>query len=413
MSKKKSEEFDLEDILSSLDDEDEEENDVEDLLATLDDEDSNEERKTSSFDDYASLLIKELEDEMAKEAEEKDNLSDLGSMVQSSEDSDLDCDDLISILDNLDSLEDEENNSDEDDELIGLLSEDEEDEYDEDDDKSIEELFEEFVNAVKGLSSDEKDDLIEKIDEKNKVYETDDLTVAGLTINEDGVISQTSFNKSLKKLTIKKSYNGIKVRKFISAVSSEEDDIELEEIVFEGDIYLESSFEGCPNLSKLEVKGYLDIGPYNFAATPKLDVEVDGNRYVRINGNNYYVLHKGVYRSNYVNVEDGCNLIDSHAFLFSKIKMINLPSSVKIIGRSAFAESYELEHISIGEGLLLIGEASFSGCRSLEYLYLPDSLFSIGPNAFSGCDKLMQVSISKSTRFEENSFPAHTKIVYR
>ena len=108
MSKKKSEEFDLEDILSSLDDEDEEENDVEDLLATLDDEDSNEERKGSSFDDYASLLIKELEDEMAKEAEEKDNLSDLGSMVQSSEDSDLDCDDLMSVLDNLDSFEDEE-----------------------------------------------------------------------------------------------------------------------------------------------------------------------------------------------------------------------------------------------------------------------------------------------------------------
>ena len=430
MSKKKSEEFDLEDILASLD-EDEEENNVEDLLATLDDEeetedqedlidilselddeDTSEEKNGSSFNDYASLLIKELEDEMAKETEDKDNLSTLGSMVEANENSDLDGDDLLSILDNLDSLEDEETNNDEDDELIGLLSEDEE-EVDEDDDRSIEELFNDFINAVKGLSDDEKDIISDKIDKISKIFETDDLTVAGLSISEDGIITQTDFNKSLKKLTIKKSYNGIKVRKFISAVSSEDDDIELEEVIFEGDIYIESSFVGCPNLNKLEVKGNLEIGPYNFVVTPNLDVEVDGNRYERINGNDYYVLRKGVYKSHYVNVKYGCKLIDSHSFLFSKILMIDIPSSVKKIGRSAFAECYELDYVSFSEGLQYIEEAAFNGCRKLESVDLPDSLLKIGSDAFKGCDKLMKVSISKNTKFEEDSFPSHTKIVYR
>lgn len=380
MPKKKSEEFDLEDILSSLDDEDEEVNDVEDLLATLDDDkDNTSESINRSFNDYAASLIKDIEDE------KDDNLSALGSMIESNEESDLDCNELMSILDNLDSLEDEENNSDEDDELIGLLSE------------------------------DEKDDLDKKLDEykQNKVTETDDLATAGLTISNDGVITQTSFNKKLKKLTIKKSYNGINVRKLISAICSEDDDIELEEVIFEGDIYIESCFEGCPSLYNIVAKRSLEIGPYNFAATPNLDVEVDGNRYVRINKNDYYVLNKGVYRSPFVSVKDGCNLINAHAFLFSKIGMIDIPSSVKKIGRSAFAECYELDYVSFSEGLQFIGESAFNGCRKLESIDLPDSLLFIGSDAFNGCDNLHQVTLSKNTKYADDAFPLFTKLVFK
>ena len=160
-------------------------------------------------------------------------------------------------------------------------------------------------------------------------------------------------------------------------------------------------------------KRSLEIGLYNFVATPELDVESDGNRYVKINGNDYYVLNKGVYRSPYVSIKQGCNFINSHAFLFSKIEMIDIPSSVKKIGESAFAESYELEYVSFSEGLQFIGDSAFNCCRSLESIDLPESLLFVGAGAFKGCDKLKQVTISRKTKYADDAFPLFTNLVFK
>lgn len=148
----------LEDILASLDDEDIRDDDLTGILSELDSESEQVEISCSSFDDYASKLIKEMEDELN---EEDDNLSSLSSMFASDDESNQNSDDILSILENLDSLE--ENNEND---LEGVLSE--LDNHEEVEEESIEDLFNQFIEAVKNLSNDEKDALVDTLKEIEK-----------------------------------------------------------------------------------------------------------------------------------------------------------------------------------------------------------------------------------------------------
>lgn len=382
MPNKKNNEFDVEDILSSLDDDDEEIQEDEDLdiLSILEDLDEQvEEEKEAklnasglSFNDFAKSLIADLESEI----------------------------DL------------KEESNDEEDVLSALSSLDDEEEDDEYSDLSIEELFDKFVDSVKKLSDDDKDALEEKVN-KHKVLETSDLNVAGLTISTDGVITAIEFNKDLRKLTIKKSYNGILVRQLESVAVSMDDDIMLEQVIIEGDVCINSCFEGCPNLKDIVCKGKLEIGSYNFVSVPELLTTLNGSDYIRVNGFDYYALKKGVYKSSSVIVENGCQCICSHAFLFSKIEAISIPSSVKTICKSAFAESYELKKVSLNEGLQYINESAFDCCTALKSIDIPSSVVYIGNEAFAGCDSLVEVKISRKCKFESDSFPQSARIIYK
>ena len=149
----------LEDILESLDDEDIRDDDLTGILSELDSVSSQVEISCSSFDDYASKLIKEMEDELN---EDDDNLSSLSSMFASDDESNQNSDDILSILENLDSLE--ENNEND---LEGVLSElDNHEEVEKE--ESIEDLFNQFIEAVKNLSNDEKDALVDTLKEIEK-----------------------------------------------------------------------------------------------------------------------------------------------------------------------------------------------------------------------------------------------------
>ena len=105
--------------------------------------------------------------------------------------------------------------------------------------------------------------------------------------------------------------------------------------------------------------------------------------------------------------------IGSSAFLRSAFTSINLPTSLKTIGNSAFKECKNLtsfasvvnigeyafdgcsalKNVTIQEGATSIGKYAFQKCSALESISLPESLTSIGTYAFTGCSALKEISL--------------------
>lgn len=80
---------------------------------------------------------------------------------------------------------------------------------------------------------------------------------------------------------------------------------------------------------------------------------------------------------------EGLTYVSSFAFHGCKLKSARIPSTVTVIGESAFSQS-GLQSVKLPEGLTEIEGSAFYGC-SLKQVKLPESLKRIGENAFGDC----------------------------
>lgn len=85
---------------------------------------------------------------------------------------------------------------------------------------------------------------------------------------------------------------------------------------------------------------------------------------------------------------------------------ILLPDTLQIIEKQAFGRSYQLETITLPEGLISIGDGAFAGCEELKTIIIPDSVTYIGEEAFSNCRKLESFSFPRNLK--EVGFRAFT-----
>ena len=69
----------------------------------------------------------------------------------------------------------------------------------------------------------------------------------------------------------------------------------------------------------------------------------------------------------------------------SNIPQISLPSSVKVIGKYAFAYCDDLTSLVISDGVITINDCAFSGCRYVNELLIGKSVEHIGTNVFQNC----------------------------
>lgn len=100
---------------------------------------------------------------------------------------------------------------------------------------------------------------------------------------------------------------------------------------------------------------------------------------------------------------DGLVEIGEDAFYHMNIKKINIPSSVKKIGKEAFLANYGLKSIELPEGIKSIGASAFERTGITE-LRIPKSLKTIPSKAFYGC-KLRDVYIPNTVeKFGESVF---------
>lgn len=77
---------------------------------------------------------------------------------------------------------------------------------------------------------------------------------------------------------------------------------------------------------------------------------------------------------------------------------VSIPSTVEIIGRSAFENNNVVKKVTIPDSVKTIEEYAFWGCNKLESVSLGKGLYEVGDFAFAACENLKEVSLSDSIR---------------
>lgn len=133
-----------------------------------------------------------------------------------------------------------------------------------------------------------------------------------------------------------------------------------------------SAFEACPNLARVDIS--------NIEAWCKIDF--DG-----ISSNPISMSKKLYLNGNLVteiNIPSGITDISGHAFEYlSDVKKITIPSSVKTIGEYAFFMCNGAQSLTLNEGLEKMEANCFSGCQALLEVNIPSTVKYIGRSAFS------------------------------
>lgn len=133
-------------------------------------------------------------------------------------------------------------------------------------------------------------------------------------------------------------------------------------------------------------------------------------------------------------IDEGITSIDDFAFCGCRsVKSIQLPSSIKKIGKSAFSssgiesieipygiteipeqafESSALKSITLPYSIKNIGGRAFYKCNKLEEIYLPNSVVSIGNSAFYECTTLEEIHLSENVSvIEDGAFYKCSKLI--
>lgn len=78
--------------------------------------------------------------------------------------------------------------------------------------------------------------------------------------------------------------------------------------------------------------------------------------------------------------------------------------SITAINEGAFCRQYYLKEINIPESVKSIGRYAFLNCRSLKEIVLPESVKKLDVSAFEGCEKLEKINFENVERIEKNAF---------
>ena len=80
----------------------------------------------------------------------------------------------------------------------------------------------------------------------------------------------------------------------------------------------------------------------------------------------------------------------------AKLREINLPNSVSIIGEGAFNNCVQMQEIKIPDGVISLNQTIFGNCTSLQTVYISENLQGIYGNVFAGCTGLTSFVVDEN-----------------
>ena len=210
-----------------------------------------------------------------------------------------------------------------------------------------------------------------------------------LRLSDDGThyIAAGCRDKTLEKLEIPESYNGIPVTEIAS-----------------------SAFAGMKDLKSISIPdSILRVGKDAFYGCISLPYKIDsinGLQYLGNEKSSHYVLldRKRSSVTSILSIHNTTVVIADGALEnYLQLTLAHIPASVRTIGDYAFRGCTGLEEINFQGNVEYIGEQAFASCRELKGAFLPDSVKEVGASAFEGCTALRTASTGNGVKVIENN----------
>lgn len=93
--------------------------------------------------------------------------------------------------------------------------------------------------------------------------------------------------------------------------------------------------------------------------------------------------------------------LPSGAFGGMALASVKLPSSLKHIGKGAFAACHQLTSVTLPATLDSIGDYAFAACTALKTITLPASVVKVGQGAFMRCTALTTIEVQSPSRLRQ------------
>ncbi len=207
-------------------------------------------------------------------------------------------------------------------------------------------------------------------------------------------IAITGYNGSASALEIPAEINGVPVTKIEYTAFADNSTITSVTVPDSVTVIDSAAFRDCVNLADVTLPESLEkVGSSLLSGTAYEAANMsEGMLYC---GN--YLLDADTYEiPENVTVKEGTTLIAYNVFFGADISSVNLPSSLKIIGDSAFGSCEFLTSVEIPNGVEVIDSHAFSYCENLESISIPDSVTSLGLGVFSECLSLKSLDVPAS-----------------
>lgn len=158
----------------------------------------------------------------------------------------------------------------------------------------------------------------------------------------------------------------------------------------------EAAFYDCKSLSHVYVPATVKtIGADAFRDTPWTKDQGQTEKITILNG----ILvdsNPALIRGGHLDIPQGVHAIAGEALALCGMETVTIPEGVTEIGDYAFNTCGSLTGVELPKSLRTIGRAAFTGCRSFTDIVIPDGVTEIGVWAFDNCNSLKAITIPAS-----------------
>ena len=110
-----------------------------------------------------------------------------------------------------------------------------------------------------------------------------------------------------------------------------------------------------------------------------------------------------------VTVVMGAQIKYNNKKCYSKLTKVNIPNTVKTIGKRAFCKLKNLTQVNLPDSITKIESYAFSGLKKMTELYLPDSITKIGECAFLNTN-IAKINMPRSLKDSHGCFTGMKKL---